>query len=310
MQAIIAEYMTARAHRWRPITRKDIATVLQRMVDRLPPDYLGKPNVGQFVDAMLRTGAPRSRQLYKSVCGAFFQWAHDHGHMTTGEFLSEYKDIRISDEEREPLRVLTREEWNALTAQARKQGPDYCALLKTMLLTCMRAGEIVAIRPTHLNEHTLTVEIPVGKGGRARKQSQVPELKDYWPGACRAIGSMRSRQCASCGRIYRPQHSIKACLCGKDVFIPVNALPQSISLKINRWAGQAGLRQPLHAHTIRRTGATWLYEAGVDISEIQHLLGHRNLATTFEYLKPTPKNIRTSLNVLVEANQDEKETTD
>lgn len=40
----------------------------------------------------------------------------------------------------------------------------------------------------------------------------------------------------------------------------------------------------VHPHRFRRTFATNLYRRGMDIREIQRLMGHSNINTTMEYI--------------------------
>lgn len=54
---------------------------------------------------------------------------------------------------------------------------------------------------------------------------------------------------------------------------------------INNIAVKAGLNKTIGTHTFRRSRATNLLNAGIDISDVSRLLRHQNLSTTMNYLR-------------------------
>lgn len=106
---------------------------------------------------------------------------------------------------------------------------------------------------------------------------------------------------------------------GKDRYVPI---PQSLVEPLRQWLGErasgpvfankngrrpsirslqlhithlgriAGLTKRLKAHSLRHTYATTLKDRGVQISDIQELLGHSSIATTTVYLHCDPGRLK------------------
>lgn len=81
---------------------------------------------------------------------------------------------------------------------------------------------------------------------------------------------------------------------GTKVF-PLSA--RRLCTLISRYAQAAGVPH-LHPHSFRHFFATQLIEAGVPLHEIQHLLGHRDIATTAIYLDVVPSHLQVAVSKL------------
>ncbi len=54
---------------------------------------------------------------------------------------------------------------------------------------------------------------------------------------------------------------------------------------LNNIAEKAGMQKTIGTHTFRRSRATNLLNAGIDVSDVSRLLRHQNLSTTMNYLR-------------------------
>lgn len=57
---------------------------------------------------------------------------------------------------------------------------------------------------------------------------------------------------------------------------------------------KAGIQRRIYPHLIRHTTATMASQHGMDVTEIQKMLGHANIATTMIYVKAAEDQVKNS----------------
>jgi site-specific recombinase XerD len=139
------------------------------------------------------------------------------------------------------------------------------ACLLVMLHSGLRVGECIDLRLQDLDLPSKRLIIREGKGQRDR-------LVYLSESACQAI------QLYLCGVQRQP---------GDFIWLQKNGKPlstESMRHRIARIGAAVGIEH-LHPHRLRHTCATRLLNAGMDIVQIQKLLGHENLNTTMIYAR-------------------------
>lgn len=144
-------------------------------------------------------------------------------------------------------------------------------LLLLLSTTGMRVSEVCGIRLENVDLVGRRIRI-VGKGSRERSvpvydETTAQVLADYLrlerTGACR-------------GHLFPGQG-------------PGALSDQTVRALVKRLARAAGITAPVTPHVFRHSIATYLLELGVDIRNIQALLGHSSISVTEIYTKVTPE---------------------
>ncbi|WP_375751555.1 tyrosine-type recombinase/integrase [Vibrio sp. HN007] len=124
-------------------------------------------------------------------------------------------------------------------------------ILEFSILTCMRIGEVCALRWDDLNEKNKTVVVRDRKDPRKKEGNHmlVPLLGDSFD-----IVMKQERK----GELIFPYNS------------------RSVTAGFQRVRNSLGI-EDLRYHDLRREGASRLFEAGYSIEEVAQVTGHRNL---------------------------------
>lgn len=152
------------------------------------------------------------------------------------------------------------------------------ALIEMLFSTGMRVSEVVATNIEDVDMERLVISVH-GKGNRER---EIPIVCDAFQNAL-------------------SQHLAERCLSGviPDAPLFVNRrgsrmADQSIRALLRRHSTRIGTRR-ITPHMLRHTVATLLLEDGVDLRNIQRLLGHSSITTTTIYVHVSERSQRKAL---------------
>jgi integrase/recombinase XerD len=175
--------------------------------------------------------------------------------------------------------VLTQEEiWKIIDA------PDnlkHRLILMTTYSAGLRASEVIALKPKHIESRRMLILVEGGKGNKDRytllSERLLKELRHYY-------------------RTFEPKNYLFP-----SAFKSRETLSYESVRRIYEDARKkAGINKGRGLHTLRHSFATHLLEAGYDIRKIQVLMGHTRLSTTMIYLhvsKETLSKIKSPLDL-------------
>ena len=75
-----------------------------------------------------------------------------------------------------------------------------------------------------------------------------------------------------------------------------------LSRRFKQYIIKVNVDKSLHFHILRHTFASWLVQAGVPIYEVQALMGHSTIRVTQAYSHLIPKQLKTSVELIVPSN--------
>jgi len=185
-----------------------------------------------------------------------------------------------ADRGRKLPKVLAEDERGRLLAQfnTRYASPlrNLC-MVRVMLEAGLRAGEVVALRPEHLNMMTCRLMVREGKGAKDRVLWISDDLRDL-------IGRWMARRPAGSPWLF-PTRT------GRQIET------RYLRSMVKRAAKRAGAQEweKVSPHTLRHTFATDLLNETGNIRLVQKALGHASLATTMIYTHVSDRQLEDAL---------------
>jgi len=187
-----------------------------------------------------------------------------------------YHGIPLAESYRPPKRtrrlpqVPTREEVRRLLQAARTE--DEVLALNLLVYTGMRVSELASLRCEDVDLENGLVRV-LGKGGKERVLVAPPHILPLLRRRVEALGGS--------GPLFPSPI---------DPSKPISYV--TLERMLRRLARHAGLRRRITPHMLRHYFATAMLQAGLDIREVQELLGHSSLSTTQVYTHVSRERLR------------------
>lgn len=177
-----------------------------------------------------------------------------------------------------PEDFLTLDEWHRLLAAA--PTPRDAALLWLMAGCGLRVSEVAALKVEHLDGPGGYLHVVDGKGGKQRTSILPKPVME----ALEAHLHDRNN-----GYIFdgRDQGHIST----RQIQRLLDEAAEKARLQETR-PGKVRQRKRITPHLLRHSFSRWSLDAGIDISYLQHQLGHSSLTTTAIYLQARPNHRR------------------
>jgi integrase/recombinase XerD len=149
--------------------------------------------------------------------------------------------------------VLSIEEVSEVLAAAPGPGLKYRAALSISYGAGLRASEVCNLKVSDIDSDRMLIHVDEGKGGKDRKVMLSPDLldllRDYW------------REAQPAGWLFP----------GYPKITPISA--RQLSRSFNSAKHVVGISKPATLHTLRRSFATHLLEANIDVRVIYYPAG-------------------------------------
>jgi integrase len=191
--------------------------------------------------------------------------------MLSEQILKRVRQVRLLQENNKRLRYLSKEECQALISNCKG---DTRVIVITALNTGMRKGEILGLRWDNVDLRHGFILLDRTKNGERREIPINETLRISLQGITR--------------RLDVPS----------VFFDPVTGKPyQDVKRSFNTALRKAGIKD-FRFHDLRHTFASHLVMAGVDITTVSKLLGHKSLTMTLRYSHLAPSHMVKAVNVL------------
>lgn len=207
----------------------------------------------------------RSIENQRANLSAFFQW------MFVEELISKnpcmkVKPIKIEDKVRLPFTSVQLDKLRSGCKDARQR-----AMVEVLVSSGVRCSEFCSLKISDVDLRSKTILVRNGKGGKDRKTF----MSDLAAAHLEKYLAERTDD--------RPELFLSNY---KKAYTQ-----KGVDRQLKNVAKRAGVDN-VHPHRFRRTFATSLYNRGMDIHEVQRLMGHSNINTTLGYIYSDDDQIR------------------
>lgn len=219
---------------------------------------MGVYDIRLFLAAEKQRGVSnRTLENTRANLSAFFQWLQQEEHITKNPCMN-IQPIKYTDKVRLPFSTV---EIDALRFACRTAKER--AIIEVLLSTGVRVSELAGLRLEDVNFNNLSIHVKKGKGSKERTVYMNDLARTHLQAYLTEKGALD-------GNLFlNIKHE------------PLN--PGGVRHILNEIGRRAKVNN-VHPHRFRRTFATGLASRGMEIQEIQKLLGHTNINTTLNYV--------------------------
>jgi len=252
---------------------------------RQSPDKLTQEMIEDYLLYLknVKSNAPNTRGTVLTGLRFFY------GHVAQKEIPIDHSACR---KVRKLPTVLVQEDiWKIISAP---ENLKHRLILMTTYSAGLRASEVRALKPEHIDSQRMLIKVENGKGSKDRysllSKTLLAELRNYY-------------------RKHRPKTYLFPSSFKKNTIKTLSY--EAVRCIYEKARKKAGVKKGPGIHTLRHSFATHLLEAGYDIRKIQVLMGHTKLSTTMIYLHVSCKTLSKipSPMDLIDINLAEKEDT-
>ena len=240
------------------VIRKPIETITSNDVKAYLYNYQKARNVSN-----------RTLDSVRSVLSSFFSWASAEGYLEKNIMIS-VKPIKYRRKQRGSLDDYELEKLRSACETIRDE-----ALVEFLYSTGCRVSELVNVNKEDVNIKDGEVTL-IGKGDKERKSYLTAHaslaLQEY-------LKSRDDDNNALFVSKVKPHNRLKK---------------GAIEKIIGELGVKAGIEKKVYPHLIRHTTATMGLQHGMDVTEIQKMLGHANIETTMIYAEVNQNDVKTS----------------
>lgn len=247
---------------------------IRRLLDFLNKDIadIGTYDIRFFLASEKDRGiSDRTVENLRSNLSAFFTWLTIEEIITKNP-MAKIKPISYPDEIRKDFSEVEIDKLRFACRTDRER-----ALIEFLLASGVRVTELSEMEVQDVNFQTLDVHVIHGKGSKERMTYITPVamewVKKYIMG--------------------RPQADSKYLFYNEDHHRHGNLKPGGIRDILHAIANRAKVNN-VHPHRFRRTFATKLARRGMEVQEIQRLMGHSNINTTLQYICIDDESVKSS----------------
>jgi site-specific recombinase XerD len=208
-----------------------------------------------------------TRETKRAVISSFFQWMYRDGIIDSNPMVK-IKPIKYDSKVKKPLYDIDIDKIRRACIDKRER-----AVIEMLLSTGVRVSELVNMQVGDIDKVTLAVHVKHGKGNKERITFTTPVSMYH------VLEYISNRKEAGDYLIYNKNHD--------------RIGVRGIQRMIKRIAKRAGVSD-VYPHRFRRTFATNLSKRGMNVQDIQVLMGHTDSSTTMGYIALDSTSIHVS----------------